>query len=1085
MQGIGTTSTRAVVFCDVVGSTEIRSRLGDVAADPWFDRLMAAVSNAVFDVDGLVVKSLGDGVMAVFTSASAALHAAVAIQQAADAHEVDSRAEPAHLRVGVSIGDVAEADGDWSGLPVVEAARLCAAAGSNEIYASDVVRLLAGSRTDQQFESVGALELKGLADPVSTVRVLWLPRRAASASTALPAALATAVRGPFVGRDHLMSDCFDEWKSGVWRGLLVAGEPGIGKTRFVAELCNRMAQAGASVVAGRCDEDIAAAYRPWTEALEPLVAAMSTDELAEFSDAHGVGLALVVPVLRRRVPDLESVVPMDAQTLQGVVVDDITAFLTLHAASGPLVVVLDDVHWIDASSLVLLRRIAAAAPGDVSLIATYRDTDLDRVHPLSAVLADLRRVDGVRRVALQGLDATEVEEYLTVAAGHALDADGMRLADAVHEGTAGNPLFVGEVLRHLSESGAIRRADDRWVGESGLALPEGLREVIGRRLTRLGDDVNVVLRVAAVLGRSFDAEIVESVVGHDVLDELELAADAGIIVETGRSFEFRHAVLREVLLAELSATRLQRMHRDVAEVLDRRWALSLDLHIEELAHHHAEGCTANSAQWCLRAAHSANDEYQSARAVQWADRGLELVELADTPDLVVQCDLAIAGAFAQIRENMNSYLPAKFAFDLAAAIDDHLRMVKAALTAGTPTTGAVSSDHLEFLQHALDLLHDDRSGDKLMLELSILQVERVGPHLAPSVHAERSRQILDQIDPDDPIANQIAWSVAASMVMMNQHRSAQAVFARYPTFVGRPMVTSLGLPVERLRGHMQLALGDREGFAESLVAYEHELGPRLRFFYIAKATLLQSQAMAALLDGNWARARELVDEIDSVGGHDGNVALGCTSQRAWIGRETGRTEQQYQGSRQLVEMLPDFPVLRALLAGDAAEAGHHDIAAAMLDELAPDEFAAVGRGWLTTLALGNVAWAAIAVDARPHAPVLRRLLGEYEGTIAVIASGTNAMCSVDRLLGGLAALDDDHAEADRLFAAALAQEEGVRSPPLAARSRHWWARAMIRRGDTEQALPLITAALETADRLGMQQLSADLRALATSIPTPG
>ncbi len=103
---------------------------------------------------------------------------------------------------------------------------------------------------------------------------------------------------------------------------------------------------------------------------------------------------------------------------------------------------------------------------------------------------------------------------------------------------------------------------------------------------------------------------------------------------------------------------------------------------------------------------------------------------------------------------MHSFLPAKSAFDLAAAIDDHPRMAKAALTAGMPTTGAVSSDHVEFLQHALELLRDDRSADKLMLELSLLSVERVGPHLAPAVHAERSRQILDQIDPDDPIASQ-------------------------------------------------------------------------------------------------------------------------------------------------------------------------------------------------------------------------------------------------------------------------------------------------------------------------------------------
>ncbi len=547
-------------------------------------------------------------------------------------------------------------------------------------------------------------------------------------------------------------------------------------------------------------------------------------------------------------------------------------------------------------------------------------------------------------------------------------------------------------------------------------------------------------------------------------------------------FEFRHAVLREVLLAELSATRLQRMHRDVADALDRRWALSLDQHIEELAHHHAEGCTANAAQWCLRAAQAANDEFQSQRAIRWANRGLELVELADTPDLLMQCDLSIVKAFAQIREDPQTLLPAQAAFDLAAAIDDHPRMAKAALMSGTPTTGAVSSDHREFLRHALELLRDERSAEKLLLEVRLLGIERVGPHLTSAANAERSQQILDQLDTDNPLSTQIPWSVAAGLVMMGQYRSAHAVFARYTTGEALPVVTSLGLPVERFRGHMHLGLGDREGFAEGLVAFERESGPRLRF-YMAKASLLQSRAMEALLDGDWARARALVDESQAIAGHDGNFALGCTSQRAWLGRETGRTEAQYQSTRQILEMRPDFPVLRALLVGDAAEAGHHEVAAVMLAELAPDEFAAVGRGWLTTMALGNVAWAAITVDARHHAPVLRRLLSEYEGTIAVIASGLYAMCSVDRLLGGLAALEGDHAEADQLFAAALDQEEGLRSPPLAARTRHWWARALIRRGDTEPAIPLIAAALETAERLGMKQLTAELEALAASVAT--
>ena len=184
------------MFCDIVGSTEIRTRVGDSVADPWFEQLMTAISNAVLEVDGLVVKSLGDGVMAVFTSASAALQGAVGMQQAGEAHRSKGVAESARLRVGVSIGDVAELDADWSGLPVVEAARLCACAGSNEIYASDVVRLLAGSRTDHQFEAVGSLELKGLAEPVATTRVLWHPRPSGITSAALPAALSTAVTGP-------------------------------------------------------------------------------------------------------------------------------------------------------------------------------------------------------------------------------------------------------------------------------------------------------------------------------------------------------------------------------------------------------------------------------------------------------------------------------------------------------------------------------------------------------------------------------------------------------------------------------------------------------------------------------------------------------------------------------------------------------------------------------------------------------------------------------------------------------------------------------------------------------------------------
>ena len=1062
------------MFCDVVGSTDVRSRLGDDAADTWFEHLLRSVSDSVVGADGIVVKSLGDGVMAVFTSASAALDGAVSIQHAASAHGELFRDEPARMRVGVSIGDVAQLGDDWNGMPVVESARLCSVAGSGEILAAEVVRLLAGSRSDHTFTAAATYELKGLPDPVSAVRVEWSPLERISVGYELPAVLEMARRGPFVGRDALVAECFDEWKAREWRTLLIAGEPGIGKTRFVAELCNRFVEAGAAVVVGRCDEDIAAPHRPWTEALDPLIQTMTVDDLAAFVLDNGSEMSLVTPSLRRRLVDLPPLIEADAVSVQGLVVDAVTAFVGRIAVDRRLVIVLDDVHWIDPASLLVLRRLAVSAPADVMFLATYRDTDLDRVHPLSGALADLRRVEGVRRVALEGLDGSAVEDFLSVAAGHALDADALRLATAVHTETAGNPLFVGEMLRHLAESGFIRRQDDRWVGEASISLPEGLREVIGRRLTRLGDEVCAALRVGAVVGRSFEPEVVEAVLHVDALDQLELAAAAGIIVDTGREYEFRHAVLREVLLDELSSARRQRLHRDIVAVLEARWALSLDQHLDELAHHHCEARSPEAARWCLRAARAAYELLQFDQMVAWADRGLELLELVDEPDAGLRCDLLIAHAEGLRGEEMNTpIVAAQAAFEAAATIGDRDRMAKALLTAPLPTTGALASEHVAFRRDALERLGDFSSVDRWMAESWLLGVERVGPELTLAEQRRRTDAIVAHLDPSDPSACAVAQSLATGHILMSDPRSAQAILEQYTlTDTGNPFG---GRSLPRYLAHMQLGLGDRASFDSHLDEFEGGIAGTRWWLYVGE--LGQSRAMQAMLDGRWVEAAAHVAVIRDVCGHDGNFALGCETQEAWIGREIGDVEQQHERAKMLAQMLPDFPVLRALVASNAAEAGHHAESAAMLDDLSPDDFVAVGRGWTTLYALGSAAWAAITVDASHHASTLRRLLADYAGTMAVIATGTHVFCAVDRLLAGLAALDGEHDESDRLFAVALAQEEAVQSPPLAARTRHWWARAMVRRGEIDRARPLIDDALAAARGLGMVHLVAQLEAL--------
>ena len=162
------------------------------------------------------------------------------------------------------------------------------------------------------------------------------------------------------------------------------------------------------------------------------------------------------------------------------------------------------------------------------VVGTYRDTDFDRRHPLAATLADLRRHEQVSRLSIGGLDQDGVVEFLSSAAGYAIDDSGRALADAVWQETAGNPFFVGEILRHLAETGAIVERDGMWTTDRDPAefgIPEGIREVVGRRLTRLGDDTERVLSAAAVVGLDFDIAIVADSVGisaDDVIDALEL-----------------------------------------------------------------------------------------------------------------------------------------------------------------------------------------------------------------------------------------------------------------------------------------------------------------------------------------------------------------------------------------------------------------------------------------------------------------------------------------------------------------------------------------------------------------------------------
>src|SRR5438445_9134334 len=345
-----------------------------------------------------------------------------------------------------------------------------------------VDRALAGTGGGHQLTSVGALNLKGLPAPVSACEVTWEPL--AEPSVPMPALLTGAGR-IFVGRDEELERLLRLWKeamAGERRVALLAGEPGIGKTRLAVELAGTVRESGGVVLAGRCDEDLGVPYQPFVEALRHYVTGAEERRLGRYAGE----LARLLPDLAQLVGGLPELLRSDPETERYRLFDALAAWLSDVSAEAPVLLVLDDLHWAAKPTLLLLRHVLRfQEPLRLLVVATYRDSDIGRGHPMSDLLAELRRDGGVERLALSGLDTPDVAAFIEAAAGHSLDDEAQELPRVVWRETEGNPFFVAEVLRHLLESGAIEQRGGRWVLSAAvgeLGIPEGVRDVVGRRL---------------------------------------------------------------------------------------------------------------------------------------------------------------------------------------------------------------------------------------------------------------------------------------------------------------------------------------------------------------------------------------------------------------------------------------------------------------------------------------------------------------------------------------------------------------------------------------------------------------------------
>ena len=617
--------TVTVLFTDVEGSTDLTTRRGDEAAREVLRACDEVVRQQVARHRGKEVKHTGDGLMVAFTSARRAVACAVDIQRAIAGCNRREPERAVRVRIGLNTGEVIREEADLFGATVTAAARIANQANAGDILISDTVKGVLGEATTVQLEDQGEVELKGFPRPMRLHRVSW-------EEAAAPAGLSLPERTPFVGREaeraHLRR-LLDQAVRGQGALVMIGGEPGVGKTRLAEELLLEARQRGVLALTGHCYEmEGAPPYIPFVEILQATVRLVRPEALRDVLGDSAPEVAKLLPELRRLFPDIPPPLEMPPEQERRYLFNSILEYMERAARAQPLLLVLEDLHWGDDSTLLLLEHIAQRLGEMPALIVgTYRDVELDVGRPLARALEGLVRQRLAHDLALKRLPEAGVGAMLRALSGQEPPAP---LVREVYRETEGNPFFVEEVFKHLSEEGKLFDEQGRWRSDLRIAeleVPRSVRLVIGRRLERVCEECRRVLTAAAVIGRGFSFELLEAlgdpsassgqapsassgqapsaasgqgVEPDALLDAIDEAERAHLISSApdGREacFTFAHELIRQTLLSGLSLPRRQRLHLRVAEAMERVYAHTLDEHTADLAHHLYQAGTAADPQ---------------------------------------------------------------------------------------------------------------------------------------------------------------------------------------------------------------------------------------------------------------------------------------------------------------------------------------------------------------------------------------------------------------------------------------------------------------------------------------------------------
>ena len=893
---------------------------------------------------------------------------------------------------------------------------------------------------------------------------------------------ATRTHARFVGREgelERLKVLLAQARLGRRQLGLVEGEPGIGKTRLAEQFAVSCRSEGVSVLAGRCDAEAIVPYQPFIQALRPYVATSQPADVRDRLGIHAEALSSLLPeaVGRAGAAELERG-PRERYRL----FEAVCALLNEIMADGPAVLILDDLHWADKPTLLMLRhlvRVEDEAP--LVIVGIYRQTECEP--DLLDVLTDLRREHFFETIRLSGLDELQSSELVAELSDRPLRGDDDR---RLWLETKGNPFFLEEVVRHIAG------------GEVDVTtIPEGVRAVIRRRLARRSDDVRRVLAVGAVVGQEFSIELVEQVqeladLSQDRLyDALDEAVAAQLIDEVqeedfGR-FQFSHSLMRVTILEDLTMARRARLHEHIGEALEMVTDDEGAAQFAELAYHFLAAPPNRAAEKAIRYAIKAGHEAARMLAFEEAERlytrALAAIERHGGSDADRRA-LLLALGDVQIKLAAADAGRATFARALALAreSDDAQSFGLAALGLGARSLmqgGMTDEPEIVILEEALNRLPAVDSPLRARL------LGRLATELSFSDRRERCASLSEQAvaiarRTDDPSAYSFALTSRHWCLWWPENLKDRLAAARDLLALGE----RTGKKTIVLEGHRWcmldlLELGDIPAVDAEIDAYaqlanERRLASEQWYVHLFRA-------MRMLLDGHLSDVERTAGEALRVGRlvQPANAEQGHTLQMVALRREQGRLAEMEAEVADRTRRYPAVPGWRCVLAWLHGEIGRTEDAARELGALAEEGFRDIPRDGIWLGAIAYLADTCAAVRAREHAGTLYDLLAPY-GDRTVIA-GWAATCagSASRQLGRLAAMLGRRSDAAVHFEQAMKMNRGMGAQPWLVRTQLQYAQALLQEpeaGDLRRAVRMLRHALATAEELGLHQLAHDVTA---------